>query len=680
MSQSTPETSQVIACTPAWTDEEHADWLGVSARFLTMMNEASGRSDLLVKVRPDTEHLYNPEKSRRPIAAFVPALAEVRLTANRVWAPTKDDPARIDPNNASDRARHPAMMGVMAHEAGHAAHTRIEFPSGVAGAVAQWATILEEPRMEAQQVRRRPQDRQWLRASAMELAAGGSLTLSRDTEAAEEAPSVALAVRSAVLFLGRVAAGILTETECAVLRKEIAAVLGDERMSVVDGAIEEAMTLADGDTEGLCRVGEDLAALCAPEEQDQSQDADSESGESGEGGDSGGQEQSQTDDGDPDDGDTDDGSEGTGSDSGEPDSDPSSATDGGSGSEADGTDGEAHQMPCGSWTGGDLPEDVDPWEAPAHNPADGDEPRLTNAITATADAVAEDATETARAAQFPATPPGKSNHERRREEQARAQIESAVAQCGSESRAIQIAQRAPGSNLHAAARAMTVALRRAQFRGTKRDKVASIAPPGRMRMAGVMRQQAQRDAKVRVTAKPFKQTRRRTVENPPLTVGFSGDVSGSMQAAQREVADLSWVLSQAVTHLSGKVAAVAWNQQAAFTIRPGVAPAHVAEAVCDGGSGGCAVSLDALDGTLNLSSGTGARMVVVVTDGMIRGAEDITRIVKRMRESGVHVLWVSTTERGWSPEGAHRVNVDLHQHGEFAAVVGDAIVDMLRAA
>lgn len=677
MSQSIPDHSQVIACTPAWTDEEHTDWLGVSARFLTMINDSSGRTDLLVKVRPDTEHLYNPETSRRPIAAFVPALAEVRLTANRVWSPTKDDPARIDPNNASDRARHPAMMGAMAHEAGHAAHTRIEFPRDVPGQVAQWATTLEEPRMEAQQVRRRPQDRQWLRASAMELAAGGSLTLTRDDDSAGS-PSVSLAVRSAVLFLGRVAAGVLTEHECAVLRDEIVNVLGDETMDTVEAVIEEVMALADGDTEGLCRAGADLAALCAPDEQDQTENADSEDGESGESGangESGGQ--GQTDDADSESGDSESSqSGGTGQEESEgAESEPDAGSDADNGGE-----GEAHQMPCGSWTGGDLPEDIDPWEAPAQNPADGDEPRLTNAINATADAVAEDATAAARAAQFPAMPPGKSNHERRREEQTRARIESAVAQCGSESRAIRIVQRAPGANLHAAARSMTVALRRAQFRGTKRDTVSSIAPPGRMRMAGVMRQQAQREARVRVTAKPFKQTRRRTVDNPPLTVGFSGDVSGTMEVAQQEVADLSWVLAQAVTHLSGKVAAVAWNQQAALTLRPGTAPTHVPEVLCDGGSGGCAVSLDALDGTLNLSNGSGARMVVVVTDGGIGGTNEITQNVKRMLSGGVHVLWVSTTERGWSPEGVHRVNVDLREHGEFAAVVGDAIVDMLRSA
>ena len=337
-------------------------------------------------------------------------------------------------------------------------------------------------------------------------------------------------------------------------------------------------------------------------------------------------------------------------------------------------------MPCGSWTGGDLPEGVDPWEAPTGDPARGDEPRLTNAITATAESVAEDATEAVRAAQFPAMAPGKSPRERRREEASNERIVDAVAQCGSDRADIRVAHRKPDADLLASVRSMTAALRRAQFRGTARDKVDSIAPPGRMRMAGVMRQQAQRDSGVRVTAKPFKQTRRRTVENPPLTVGFSGDVSGSMQSAQKAVADLSWVLSRAVTFMSGTVAATAWNQQAAFTLHPGVAPDKVPEAVCGGGSGGCAVSIDALDGSLNLTKGTGARMLVVVTDGAISGGEQITHSVKRLLDAGVHVLWASTNESGWSPQGVHRVNVNVNERGTFAAVVGDAIVEMLRSA
>lgn len=323
-----------------------------------------------------------------------------------------------------------------------------------------------------------------------------------------------------------------------------------------------------------------------------------------------------------------------------------------------------------------MPEDVDPWEAPAA--VDGREtPGLTDTIRATAEDIADAADRAARAAQFGPTPAGPSPADRAAAAAERGALAAAAARvAGTETRAIAVHERTPSAALRDAARRLTTDLRRAQYRDVARTRVASVAPPGRMRMGEIMRRQAQRDARVRITAAPFQQTRRREVPNPPLTVAFSGDVSGSMGEWQAVTADLSWALATAVTHLDGTVAAAAWNEQAAFTLPPGVAPAAVHEALCGGGSGGCAVSLDALDGALGLTHGTGARLCVVVTDGAIGGTPQIDAVVDRMLRAGVRVLWVLTAAGGWSPRGC--TPVVLADPSQFAGTVGAAVVDVLR--
>ena len=61
----------------------------------------------------------------------------------------------------------------MTHEGAHAAHTRWTPPPATAAAFADAALMLEESRIEAAQLSRRPGDRHWLRASATRLILDG---------------------------------------------------------------------------------------------------------------------------------------------------------------------------------------------------------------------------------------------------------------------------------------------------------------------------------------------------------------------------------------------------------------------------------------------------------------------------------------------------------------------------
>lgn len=673
---------------PAWADPTHEAWLGLSARFGRFVGTVADRTDLIARVAPD-------EHEGRPIACFVPKLAEVHFTANKIW--DRDvDPETVDPNDALDRARHPQMVGAACHEAAHAAHTRLAIPKGTDRATAHWAVLLEEPRIEATLVARRPTDRVWLRAAAIQLCADGALALDTEGEGATRYQ----AGRSAVLFLGRVAAGVLTEIETAGLRDEIVDVLGDEAMAEVDAVLAETVAAADGDTATLLALGARMAAVVTEDTPEQPQQQPEDGGDQSEDGDGGQAQPGGSGSSGEDDSDEADQKDGSGAGSGESDEDgdPTDGTSSGAGSGAnddtrdadqgdgpgsgDGTEsGEdeptAHQMPCGSWTEGDLPEGVDPWSAPEGD-GGGDTPTLIDAIRATAEQVASDADRKAKVAAFTAPPrdPGKPIEDQD------AQITAAVyaATFGRQAAPIHVYERTPDAALTEQARRLTWALRRAQFRAVARTTTPALAPPGRMRMGEVMRRDAQKATRARITAQPWRQTRRREVTQPPLTVGFSGDVSGSMQRWQKVTADLSWAVAQATSHMAGRTAAVAWNQAVAPVVRPGENPPNVREAGCGGGSGGCSLSLRALDGALRLTADRdGARAVVVVTDGALGDTYGaINAEVLRLTRAGVKVLWVTPT-----PDLRIHVsatNVVLHDPTEFGETIGKALANLLASA
>ena len=132
-------------------------------------------------------------------ACFVPASAEIEVNADHLPV----DPATADPANPADRERYPALWGATVHECAHAAHSRWRAPKGTDAAWSAAATALEESRIEARQVTRRPADRAWLRACTCQIVIGDF------TAAAAPPASAAEAGSAAALILAREDAGIL---------------------------------------------------------------------------------------------------------------------------------------------------------------------------------------------------------------------------------------------------------------------------------------------------------------------------------------------------------------------------------------------------------------------------------------------------------------------------------------
>lgn len=216
------------------------EWLTLSAALADEVPVIADREDLLVTIAPGA--------GGGAPACFFPARALIELDAAHLGV----DPATVDPANLSDRARYATAWGLLTHECGHAAHSKWEPPEGTPPAVVQAALLLEEPRMEAAQVRRRPDDRHWLRASATNL-------ILADTDVADPARApkmtTADAAHTAALIMARVDGGILTAAETAPVAHVIETILGADTLADLRAVWRDALNTADDDAETMIKLG-----------------------------------------------------------------------------------------------------------------------------------------------------------------------------------------------------------------------------------------------------------------------------------------------------------------------------------------------------------------------------------------------------------------------------------------
>lgn len=207
------------------------EWLTLSAALADEVPVIADREDLLVTIAPGA--------GGGAPACFYPNRALIEVDGDHLGV----DPATVDPANLSDRARYPVTWGLLTHECAHAKHSVWDLPDDVTPAVADAAMVLEESRMESAHVRRRPDDRHWLRASATNLVLAdfaGSPTMTR-----------ADAARAAALVLARVDGGILTATETAPVADVVEDVLGPDTLTELRALWQEALATADDDTDTM---------------------------------------------------------------------------------------------------------------------------------------------------------------------------------------------------------------------------------------------------------------------------------------------------------------------------------------------------------------------------------------------------------------------------------------------
>ncbi|MFF1608848.1 vWA domain-containing protein [Amycolatopsis sp. NPDC058278] len=217
------------------------EWLTLSAAFADEVPVIADRDDLVVSVAPGA--------GGGAPACFYPHRALIEVDGDHLGV----DPATVYPANLSDRARYAPAWGALTHECGHAKHTAWEPPDGAPPAVVAAAVLLEEPRMEAAHIRRRPDDRHWLRACVQGIVATDLHLYADPATAPKMTP--ADAAHTAALLLGRADGGVLSHAEVYPVARVVEDVLGTEVLGKLRAVWRKALLAADDAGEEMLDLG-----------------------------------------------------------------------------------------------------------------------------------------------------------------------------------------------------------------------------------------------------------------------------------------------------------------------------------------------------------------------------------------------------------------------------------------
>jgi hypothetical protein len=241
--------------------------------------------------------------------------------------------------------------------------------------------------------------------------------------------------------------------------------------------------------------------------------------------------------------------------------------------------------------------------------------------------------------------------------------------------------REPRTVERSAAQRLGRAMSTAGARERTPHRTSSVLPPGRLRMRGALAADAQRAAGAIPTAEPFVRTTRTTVPAPPLRVGVACDVSGSMGAFAEPVASTAWVLAHAAKAALVPVttATVIFGRHVRVLTRPGQYPPMVTEFACDDGTERPDVAIEALDGALDLTRPDAARLLVVISDGRFRaGHRRVAQTrLDRLIAAGCAVLWLTPDKFGCDPLSGATVH-PLTDPTSTASAIGRAATTALR--
>lgn len=225
-------------------------------------------------------------------------------------------------------------------------------------------------------------------------------------------------------------------------------------------------------------------------------------------------------------------------------------------------------------------------------------------------------------------------------------------------------------------------VRKAQFRDRSTTTVRTVVPPGKLRSAQAMKRSAERSMGLPPTATPWKQTIRKSVDQPPITVAIGCDISGSMRIATDAVASAAWVIARAVHLNDGDSATVAYGERVHAVVKPGESPARVREFSANGGMENFIGMQRALNGALRLDAPTGVRVLVIISDGQYTHSqrEQGDKMLRRLMDSGVRVLWIGFNGEGRDTATKGAQYVRLTDPARMGSVIGDAMVSLLERA
>lgn len=209
-------------------------------------------------------------------------------------------------------------------------------------------------------------------------------------------------------------------------------------------------------------------------------------------------------------------------------------------------------------------------------------------------------------------------------------------------------ERMPNNDERKAAVIISRLLEKAKYRERDLTEVATEIPQGRLNPRALIQNEAMKAKGLNNRVPAWRKKVRKHTDEPTLSVGVMVDISGSMRSAMQPMATTAWVMSEAVKRVQGKTAMVYYGNDVFPTLKPGQSLDKVRVFDANDGTEKFNDAFKALDGGLNLLSGNGVRMLVVVSDGEYTGSEtrQAKKWINRCHAEGVAVLWLTFDGNG----------------------------------
>jgi hypothetical protein len=249
-----------------------------------------------------------------------------------------------------------------------------------------------------------------------------------------------------------------------------------------------------------------------------------------------------------------------------------------------------------------------------------------------------------------------------------------------------VSKRAPSPQERAASVKIGQMLDKAKYRERSETIIKSITPPGRLRTNALVQGAALRSRGVMQQAEAWKRKVRKHTDDPTLTVGVLVDISASMRAAMEPMAISAWVMSEATHRVQGKSAMVYYGTGVFPTLKPGQRLREVNIYSASDNTENFEDAFAAIDGSLNLLYGTGARLLVIVSDGQYRSNQLLAtkKAVEDCKRNGVGVLWLNFSNNDYYikqllQNNGEIVSVDTDDPTKATVAIGQAATKALMA-
>jgi hypothetical protein len=236
----------------------------------------------------------------------------------------------------------------------------------------------------------------------------------------------------------------------------------------------------------------------------------------------------------------------------------------------------------------------------------------------------------------------KTKQRKRNEQEAEKLFSKASELSSSFTRSYMKQMRDPTPEERAAAVIVATELEKAKYHDRIEIETDNYLPPGRLRTRALVQARAAESKGLRLASTPWRRTKRKHTIDPSLTVGVMVDISGSMSSAMEPMAVTAWVMSEAVRRIQGRAAMIYYGDSVFPTLSPGQ---HLEKVYIYGaydGSEEFDKAFRGLDGALGLLEGSGARLLVISSDGHYRSdqIEQARHWITECAKAGVAILWL----------------------------------------